>query len=142
MAGKELLHITVSGRIYSCRDNHGWYREAGAIYRLTGPVKAIWLRPGTVPRELCPVCFLTMRRVRVARCCGGAGGAGEVVDHGRNGFLVRYGDVDFLSRYLSGFTSVREMLIRMSPEALKSCRINHTWRETGIKARDFLLEHI
>jgi len=66
------------------------------------------------------------------------GGAGEVVEDGKNGRLFRPGDVDGLADFLGGLVEDRGRLLEPSLEARR--RFDHfpTWEESGAKARQFL----
>jgi glycosyltransferase involved in cell wall biosynthesis len=71
-----------------------------------------------------------------------AGGAGEIVEPGKDGFLVAPGDASSLSKYLSDLIQDRNKLACMGIAAMKRYANHPTWSETTEKIRQFLLEMI
>jgi len=69
---------------------------------------------------------------------GTRGGAGEIVTHGREGFLVRPGDSFGLHNYLGIMINNRSLLSRMSLAALERHKSLPTWEANGRLVRDFL----
>jgi glycosyltransferase involved in cell wall biosynthesis len=69
-----------------------------------------------------------------------AGGAGEIIEHGENGFLVAPGNVNTLSKHLSDLIQDRDKLARMGAAAMMRYATHPTWSETTEKVRQFLLE--
>lgn len=56
-----------------------------------------------------------------------AGGIPEVVDHGENGFLVRFGDVDALAGALRALLTDRELARRMGAAGRDKLRSRYDW---------------
>ncbi len=67
-----------------------------------------------------------------------AGGAREIVEHGREGFLVEPGDGAALTRHLLRLAGERELLARMGQAALERSRRHPGWEESCGRVRDFL----
>ena len=66
------------------------------------------------------------------------GGTGEIVTHGREGFLVSPGDVEALSRHLKRLHEDRDMLLRMGLEARERHSAHPTWAESAESIRGFI----
>lgn len=66
------------------------------------------------------------------------GAAGELIDHGRNGFLIEPGDNQTLARHLYQLLNNRELLADMGQQALKRFEAHPTWAESGQKIERFL----
>ena len=71
-----------------------------------------------------------------------AGAASEIIDEGETGYLVSPDDAATLAERLSTLARDRNLLVRMSLNALKRYRQQPTWDETAHKIRHFLLEII
>ena len=67
-----------------------------------------------------------------------AGGAGELITHGENGFLIGPGDTQALVDHLAMLIEDRQALLRMSLAALERFRKHPTWEEMGASVRNFL----
>jgi glycosyltransferase involved in cell wall biosynthesis len=67
-----------------------------------------------------------------------AGGANEVVEHGREGFLVAPGDAETLARYLGLLLHDRDLLCRMGQAARRRVERHPTWEQSLGRARAFL----
>ncbi len=67
-----------------------------------------------------------------------AGGAGEIVHHGENGFLVAPGDAEALATCLARLHADRALLATMAVAARQTYDRQPTWEETGEKIRSFL----
>ena len=67
-----------------------------------------------------------------------AGGAGEIVHHARNGYLVSPGDVGALAKHVYELSSDRGLLERMSLTAHETYSTRPTWAECGRRIREFL----
>ncbi len=67
-----------------------------------------------------------------------AGGAAEIVDHARNGYLVSPGDVGALAKHVYELSRDRGLLERMSLAAHDSCSRRPTWAECARRIREFL----
>ena len=66
------------------------------------------------------------------------GGAGEIVAHGENGFLVSPGDVRTLASYVLELAQDRDRLLKMSRAAQETFLAHPTWTDTGRVTHDFL----
>jgi glycosyltransferase involved in cell wall biosynthesis len=66
------------------------------------------------------------------------GGAGEVISHGENGYLVSPGNQEQLSRLLSDLHQDRSKLAQMSLAARQRFREHPTWDETCAAIHNFL----
>jgi glycosyltransferase involved in cell wall biosynthesis len=69
-----------------------------------------------------------------------AGAIPQLITDGANGYLIAPGDSEALAGRLAGLVSDRELLARLSLQALKRYQSRPTWSQTGQKIRDFLLE--
>jgi glycosyltransferase involved in cell wall biosynthesis len=69
---------------------------------------------------------------------GTAGGAVEIVSHGRDGFLVEPGDARALSQYLSQLLEDRGLLLTMSLAARERYLAHPTWADAGAAIHRFL----
>ncbi len=67
-----------------------------------------------------------------------AGAAGEVIAHGEDGFLIEPEDAVTLGRILDELAKDRQLLARLSVNALKRYRSQPRWEETAGKLREFL----
>jgi len=67
-----------------------------------------------------------------------AGGAAEVVDHGRNGFLASPDDAETLAGYIGALARDRDLLCAMSLAAYDAFRRRPTWEESAANIHDFL----
>lgn len=67
-----------------------------------------------------------------------AGGAGEIINHGQNGFLVKPGDYSTISRQINELNHDRNRLGKMS-QAAQQRYLNHpTWEQSGVQIDSFL----
>ncbi|OHD21417.1 MAG: hypothetical protein A2Y38_16070 [Spirochaetes bacterium GWB1_59_5] len=69
---------------------------------------------------------------------GELGGAGELVNSGENGFLIRWGDSEGLAGYLSRLIDTPELLAAMSRKARAKAKILPAWDESMGKIVQFL----
>lgn len=67
-----------------------------------------------------------------------AGAASEIITDRRNGFLINPEDADTLAGRLSALAHERELLARMSINALERYRQQPNWDETAERIRNFL----
>ena len=68
-----------------------------------------------------------------------AGGASEIITDGENGYLVPPDDAATLAERLSSLANDRDLLARMSVQALARYKQQPTWQETAQSIRQFLL---
>jgi len=69
---------------------------------------------------------------------GTAGGAVEIVSHGRDGFLVEPGDAAALGQYLQQLLEDRGLLLTMSLAARERYLAHPTWADAGASIHRFL----
>ncbi|MFC2026070.1 glycosyltransferase family 4 protein, partial [Chloroflexota bacterium] len=69
-----------------------------------------------------------------------AGGAGYLIRHGNNGFLLQTGDVQGLTDILQSVYRDRELLARLSLAAYHTYKDHPTWSCSGKSVRNFLRE--
>jgi glycosyltransferase involved in cell wall biosynthesis len=67
-----------------------------------------------------------------------AGGAGEIIAHGQNGYLIQPDDSNALSGYLLRLAQDRELLAKMGIEARRRYSKHPTWDKTVGRVRRFL----
>ena len=67
-----------------------------------------------------------------------AGGAGEIITHGQDGFLVEPGDFISLSGRINELNCNRDRLAEMSQAARQRYLIHPTWQQTGNQINSFL----
>ncbi|MCL5429203.1 MAG: glycosyltransferase family 4 protein [Chloroflexi bacterium] len=70
-----------------------------------------------------------------------AAGAKEVIQHGKNGFLIPVGDADHLARYLRRLHQDRKLLARMSLAAHSSFRKFPGWKQSMERVERFLTSY-
>jgi glycosyltransferase involved in cell wall biosynthesis len=68
-----------------------------------------------------------------------AGGASEIISDRETGFLISPNDAKTLTERLSALANNRDLLARMSVNALERYRQQPTWDETAGQIREFLL---
>jgi glycosyltransferase involved in cell wall biosynthesis len=66
------------------------------------------------------------------------GAASEVITHGEDGYLIKPDDADALAKHLDELASNRELLLKMSLNAVKRYKSQPTWEETAKGIREFL----
>jgi glycosyltransferase involved in cell wall biosynthesis len=71
-----------------------------------------------------------------------AGAIPGLITDGENGYLIAPGDSEALARQLTELASNRELLTRLSLNALKRYQSQPTWEQTADKIRGFLLDMI
>jgi glycosyltransferase involved in cell wall biosynthesis len=71
-----------------------------------------------------------------------AGAASEIITDSENGFLIRPDDAETLSARLTALATDRQLLARMSINALKRYRQQPTWEQTAKNIREFLFQTI
>jgi glycosyltransferase involved in cell wall biosynthesis len=69
-----------------------------------------------------------------------AGAASEVICDGEDGYLIPPEDVNLLAERLSALASQRDLLVRLSVNALRRFQQQPTWEQTAQSIRNFLLE--
>jgi glycosyltransferase involved in cell wall biosynthesis len=73
---------------------------------------------------------------------GAAGGARELIDDGRNGFLINPGDVSRLRARIQCLIDDRDAISRMGLAGMQRYREHPTWDESFEEIRSFLVERI
>lgn len=71
-----------------------------------------------------------------------AGAIPQLITDGENGYLVAPGDSEMLAERLAELASNRELLTRLSLNALKRYQSQPTWEQSAGKIRNFLLDMI
>jgi glycosyltransferase involved in cell wall biosynthesis len=67
-----------------------------------------------------------------------SGAAREIITHGEDGYLIEPDDVESLARHLDELANNRELLTRLSLNALKRYKSQPRWEETAGRIREFL----
>ena len=67
-----------------------------------------------------------------------AGAAGEIIEHGKTGYLIEPGNSAGLAAYISSLASNRELLLQLSLNARKRYIQQPSWNETASQIRTFL----
>lgn len=67
-----------------------------------------------------------------------AGAAGEIITHEENGYLIEPNDTETLAEHLRELERSRELLVRLSLNALKRYKAQPKWEETARSIREFL----
>ena len=84
------------------------------------------------------IAYLEAMRFGLPVIASTAGGAGELVEHGREGFLVAPGDVSALADHLGLLLRDRELLARMGVAARRRIDRHPGWDDSLERARAFL----
>lgn len=71
-----------------------------------------------------------------------AGAAGEIIEHGKTGYLIEPNDSAALATYISQLASNRSLLAQLSLDARTRYTQQPAWDKTANKIRDFLLDMI
>lgn len=69
-----------------------------------------------------------------------AGGASEIISHGEDGYLIQPDDEAALTKMLNKLATDRELLLKLSLNALKRYKSQPQWDETAKSIRDFLYQ--
>jgi len=69
-----------------------------------------------------------------------AGAAGEIITDGEDGYLIEPGDDMRLAGLLDELTNDRELLVKLSLNAVKRYKSQPKWEETAEKIRAFLYQ--
>jgi glycosyltransferase involved in cell wall biosynthesis len=67
-----------------------------------------------------------------------AGAASEVITHGEDGYLIEPDDASTLANHLDELATNRELLLRLSLNAVKRYKAQPKWDETAKSIREFL----
>jgi len=84
------------------------------------------------------IVYLEAMRFGLPVIASTAGAAREIIDHGREGFLVPPGDAETLARSLRLLMQDRELLAEMSLAAKQRAAIHPTWRDSLASVQQFL----
>jgi glycosyltransferase involved in cell wall biosynthesis len=71
-----------------------------------------------------------------------AGAAGEIITPGEDGYLIAPDDVNALAGHINELASNRELLLKLSLNAVKRYQVQPKWNETAKSIREFLLKMI
>ncbi|MBM3181780.1 MAG: glycosyltransferase family 4 protein [Chloroflexi bacterium] len=69
-----------------------------------------------------------------------AGAAGEIIEHGKTGYLIEPNDSTTLANHISHLASDRDLLTELSFNARKRYAQQPSWDETASQIRNFLLD--
>jgi len=69
-----------------------------------------------------------------------AGAASEIITHGEDGYLIQPDDSETLSGFINKLASNRELLLKLSLNALKRYESQPRWDETAKNIREFLYQ--
>jgi glycosyltransferase involved in cell wall biosynthesis len=67
-----------------------------------------------------------------------AGAAGEIITHGEDGYLIGPDDANALAKHLNDLITDRELLLKMSLNAINRYQSQPKWDETAKSIREFL----
>ncbi len=67
-----------------------------------------------------------------------AGAASEIITHGEDGYLIEPDDAMALANILSELLANRDLLLKLSLNAVKRYKSQPKWNETAKSIRDFL----
>ncbi len=67
-----------------------------------------------------------------------AGAAGEVITHGEDGYLIEPDDANALAKHINELAIDRDLLVKLSLNALKRYKSQPRWDETAKSIREFL----
>jgi glycosyltransferase involved in cell wall biosynthesis len=84
------------------------------------------------------IAYLEGMRYGLAIIASTAGGAGEVVEHGRQGFLVAPGDAQSLAEHLGRLAADRALLVRLCVAARRKVASHPDWQDSFRPARELL----
>lgn len=84
------------------------------------------------------ICYLEGMAFGLPAIGSAAGGAAEIITHGRNGFLVAPGDVSALTAHLEALLQDRELLLKMSLAAWERFLAHPSWEESFTMVHQFL----
>ncbi len=69
-----------------------------------------------------------------------AGAAGEIITHGKDGYLIKPNDALTLAGHINELASNRELLVELSLNAVKRYQVQPKWNEMAKSIRDFLYQ--
>lgn len=84
------------------------------------------------------IAYLEAMRCGLPVVATAAGGAGEIVEHGREGWLVAPGDAAAIARHLGRLTGDRELLARMGVAARRRIDDHPSWQASLAPVRELL----
>ena len=71
-----------------------------------------------------------------------AGAAGEVISHGQDGYLIQPEDAEALAGYIHALANDRDLLVKVSLNAVRRYQVQPKWNETAKDIREFLYRMI
>ncbi|MBI3162468.1 MAG: glycosyltransferase family 4 protein, partial [Chloroflexi bacterium] len=71
-----------------------------------------------------------------------AGAASEVISHGKDGYLIEPDDAETLASHIHTLASDRELLVKLSLNAVRRYQVQPKWNETAKGIREFLIRMI
>jgi glycosyltransferase involved in cell wall biosynthesis len=67
-----------------------------------------------------------------------SGAAREIITHGKDGYLIETDDIEALARHILEIASNRELLVKLSLNAVNRYKSQPKWEETAKRIREFL----
>ncbi|HKI55313.1 MAG TPA: glycosyltransferase family 4 protein [Anaerolineales bacterium] len=67
-----------------------------------------------------------------------AGAASEIITHGQDGFLIEPDDVESLANHISELAADRDLLLRLSMNAVNRYKSQPKWEQVAEKIREFI----
>ena len=71
-----------------------------------------------------------------------AGAASEVISHGKDGYWIEPDDAETLASHIHTLASDRELLVKLSLNAVRRYQVQPKWNETAKGIREFLIRMI
>jgi len=105
---------------------------------LAGQLKSAHLLAVPSSYEGFGIVYLESRGFGLPAIGSKAGGAGEIIAHGQDGFLLPVDDVYSLARHLHRLNADRNMLAAMSLQAFQKYQSHPTWQQTCRKITAFM----
>ncbi len=105
---------------------------------LTGQLKSAHVLAVPSSYEGFGIVYLESRAFGLPAIGSTAGGAGEIIAHGQDGFLLPVDDVHSLAMYLNRLNQDRDLLTAMSLNAFQQYHSHPTWQQTCRKITAFI----
>ncbi len=123
-------------------DNRVWFRGSLSHAQLIETYRNhdVLVLPSV--NEAYGIVYLEAQQFGLAVIGTTAGGAGEIIHHGKNGYLIRPGDYQRLAELIQMLNNNRELLEILGLNAQYFYQQHPKWEDTGENIREFLLEVI
>ncbi|MGH9277993.1 MAG: glycosyltransferase family 4 protein [Acidimicrobiales bacterium] len=89
--------------------------------------------------EALGIAYLEAMRFGLPVIATAAGGPPEIIEDGREGFLVAPGDIDAITRALRSLADDRDLVVRMGLAARRRAASHVSWEQSGEQVRELLL---